>query len=152
MNPSVLIASDHGGVKLKGYLIKKLARLGIPAKDLGAFTEDSVDYPDYGLKLAGRVGRGKNLRGILICKSGIGMSVTANKVKGVRAALCLNETMARLAREHTNANVLVLGAQFVPARTAGDILQTWLTTPFAGGRHNRRLKKIHDYERENLDD
>jgi len=142
----ILIASDHGGVKLKSGLVKYLKTLRVPFLDLGTNSEDSVDYPDYAIKLAKRVGKAKGEKGILICKSGIGMAVSANKVKGVRAALCLNRKMAELSRQHTNSNVLVLGAQFVPLKRAKEIVQTWLKTPFEGGRHERRIKKITAYE------
>lgn len=146
MGSKILIAADHGGVKLKQEIVKFLRKLHMSVNDLGTHSEDSVDYPDYALKLAKQVGKNKDQKGILICKSGIGMAVTANKVKGVRAALCLNKKMAELARQHTNSNVLVLGASFVPPKRAKEIVQTWLKTPFEGGRHERRIKKITEYE------
>ena len=146
MPSQILVASDHGGLKLKSFLVAYLKKLGIGVKDLGTHSEDSVDYPDYGLKLARAVAKNKSQKGILICKSGIGMSVTANKVRGVRAALCLNKKMAELSRLHTNSNVLVLGAQFVPPARAREILAAWLNTSFEGGRHERRIKKITQYE------
>lgn len=147
MSTQILIASDHGGVKLKSQIVKFLRELKVRVKDLGTNGEESVDYPDYALKLARQVGRHPAEKGILICKSGIGMAVTANKVRGVRAALCLNQKMAELSRLHTNANVLVLGAQFVNFPNVREIVKTWLTTPFEGGRHERRIKKITAYEK-----
>ena len=144
----LLIASDHGGVELKAALVKFLKKRKVTVSDLGTHSEASVDYPDYALALAKKVGRARDERGILICKSGIGMSVSANKVRGVRAALCLNKEMAKLSRLHTNSNVLVLGAQFVTPKRAEQIVDTWLTTPFEGGRHEKRINKITHYEGE----
>ena len=146
MDSKILIASDHGGIKLKSDLVKFLKKIHVPVKDLGTNSEDSVDYPDFGLKVAKQVGKHRNQKGILICKSGIGMAMTANKVKGVRAALCLNKKMAELSRQHNDANVLVLGAAFVPGNKAKAIVQAWLKTPFEGGRHEQRIRKITDYE------
>lgn len=146
MDSKILIAADHGGIKLKSDLVKFLKKLHVSVQDLGTNSEDSVDYPDYALKLAKTVGKGKSQKGILICKSGIGMAISANKVPGVRAALCVNKKMAELSRQHNNANVLVLGAAFVPSKKAEGIVKTWLNTEFEGGRHERRIKKITDYE------
>lgn len=146
MDSEILVAADHGGIELKAHLVRFLKKKGIRVKDLGTHTETSVDYPDYGLKLAQKVAHRKNRKGILICKSGIGMTVAANKVRGVRAALCVNKKMAQLAREHTNSNVLVLGALFVPKKRAEEIVNVWLKTPFEGGRHERRINKIIQYE------
>ncbi len=146
MGSKILIASDHGGVKLKDALVKFLKKLRVNVKDLGTNSHESVDYPDFGLKVAKEVGKHKNEKGILICKSGIGMAMTANKVKGVRAALVLNKKMAALSRQHNDANILVLGAAFVPGAKAKGIVETWLRTKFEGGRHERRIKKIKDYE------
>ncbi|MBI4397974.1 MAG: ribose 5-phosphate isomerase B [Candidatus Omnitrophica bacterium] len=148
MASKVVIASDHGGVKLKSVLVDYLEKLKIPVQDIGTYSEDSVDYPDYGIRAARRVSEHKNEKGIVICKSGIGMSMAANKVRGVRAALCLNRKMAELSRKHNDSNVLVLGAAFVPGEKAKQIVETWLKTPFEGGRHERRVKKLNDYEEE----
>ncbi len=146
MDFKLLVASDHGGIKLKSELVKFLQKSGIKVKDLGTHSDSSVDYPDFGLKVAKQVGKSKNQKGILICKSGIGMSMVANKVKGVRAALCLNKKMAKLSREHNNSNILVLGAGFVPPKRAKGIVDIWLKTQFEGGRHQRRIHKIIQYE------
>ena len=146
MDSKILIAADHGGIKLKSDLVKFLKKLHVSVKDLGTNSEDSVDYPDYAIKLAKTVGKSKSQKGILICKSGIGMAISANKVKGVRAALCLNKKMAELSRQHNNSNVLVLGAGFVPSKKAEGIVKAWLGAKFEGGRHERRIKKITDYE------
>ena len=146
MDFKLLIASDHGGIKLKSELVKFLKKSGIKVQDLGTHTESSVDYPDFGLRVAKKVGKSKKEKGILICKSGIGMAVVANKVRGVRAALCLNKKMAKLSREHNNSNILVLGAGFVPPIKAKGIVDTWLRTNFEGGRHERRINKITQYE------
>ncbi|MBI4970303.1 MAG: ribose 5-phosphate isomerase B [Candidatus Omnitrophica bacterium] len=146
MDSKILIASDHGGIKLKADLVKFLKKLHVSVNDLGTNTEDSVDYPDYAIKLAKSVGKSKNQKGILICKSGIGMAISANKVRGVRAALCLNKKMAELSRQHNNSNILVLGAAFVPSKKAEGIVKAWLATQFEGGRHEKRIKKITDYE------
>ncbi len=146
MGSEILIASDHGGVKLKQHIVQILTKMNVPVKDLGTHSESSVDYTDYALKLAKKVGKEKDRKGILICKSGIGMAVTANKVKGVRAALCLNKKMAKLSRLHTNANVLVLGSMFVAKKDSKLIIETWLKTAFEGGRHEKRINKITKYE------
>lgn len=148
-NPSlpVLIASDHAGFALKeeikSYLQKKKYRL----RDLGTYTDASCDYPDYAASLAKEISEGKARQGILICKSGIGNSIVANRFLGVRAALCYNIKAARLARQHNDANVLVLGAAFVKPSLAKRIIAVWLNTPFEGGRHQRRLDKLTKIEK-----
>ncbi len=143
----IVIGCDHGGFALKEKIFQYLHKKGIKVKDFGAFSEDSMDYPDTALKVARAVSRRKKVRGILICKTGIGNSIVANKLKGVRAALCYNEKAARLSRLHNDSNVLVLGALFVTERRAKKIIDIWLSTPFEGGRHSRRLKKIERIER-----
>ncbi len=138
----VAIGADHRGFFLKEKVKSYLIRLGHSVLDEGTFSGERVDYPDYAFKVARRVASGQAQRGILICATGIGMSIAANKVDGVRAALCLNPKMARLSREHNNANVLCLGADFLLFPQAQRIIRVWLSTRFAGGRHTRRLKMI----------
>ena len=144
----VAIAADHGGFQLKELLKNGIKTLGHQTMDVGCFSEESVDYPDYGLKAAQLVSEGEADRAILICKSGIGMSIVANKVKGVRGALCLEENMAELSRRHNDANVLILSASFIDQGKAGKIVQKWLETEFEGGRHQRRIDKIKNIENE----
>ncbi len=140
----IVIASDHGGVDLKNEIVALIRdELGFAVEDKGAFSNDSVDYPDYGQLVAEAVSSGKAERGILICGTGIGMSIIANKFSGVRAALCHNEDTARLSREHNNANILVMGGRVVDSDLARRMVRIWFATPFEGGRHQRRLDKIH---------
>lgn len=148
MNSKLLIASDHGGFALKEKFKVFLAKRGVPVKDLGAYSEESCDYPVTAAALAGLISRRRYRRGILICKSGIGNSIVANRFPGVRAALCYNRTAARLSREHNDSNVLVLGASFVTPAEAYKIAEIWLGTAFAGGRHKRRLKIIAEIEKQ----
>lgn len=145
----VYIACDHGGLDLKSAVIEKLKIDGIEVTDLGTNSEQSVDYPDYGFAVGEKVAADKNAKGIVICKTGVGMSICANKVKGVRCGLCFNADMGRLCREHNNANVLALGAANTDVQTALDIVSAFLTTEFAGGRHAERVGKIAAYEVEN---
>lgn len=139
---AVLLAADHAGFELKQDLAAHLADLGYDAMDLGTDSPDSVDYPDYAHRLAEAIERGEVARGVLICGAGIGMSIVANRHPGVRAANCLDERMAALAREHNDANVLCLGSRLLDADQAKKILWTFLETPFGGGRHGRRVEKI----------
>jgi ribose 5-phosphate isomerase B len=137
------IGSDHAGYELKEELKKYLAGRGIEVDDMGPLSADPVDYPDFGSKVASLVAEGKVARGVLICGSGIGMSIIANRYRGVRAALCLNPELARLSREHNNSNILVLAARFTQTALAMEITGVWLDTPFTGEeRHARRLAKI----------
>lgn len=139
----IAFASDHAGFSLKQELIAFLPELGgFEALDLGPDSEASVDYPDYGTKAAEAVTSGKAALAVVICGSGIGISIAANRHKGVRAALCMNSTMARLAREHNDANVLALGARLTGSEIAKDCLRAFLATPFAGGRHAGRVEKL----------
>lgn len=138
----ILIASDHAGFELKEHLEQTLARLGYDVQDLGTNSPDSVDYADVAHPLAERVSRGDEERGVLLCGTGLGMSYTANRYPRVRAAVAWNSEIAKLAREHNDANVLVLPARFVSDAEADSILETWLETPFEGGRHARRVQKI----------
>lgn len=145
----IYIACDHGGVKLKKAVIEKLASMGEQVTDLGTNSEESVDYPDYGIAVAERVAKDPTSKGIAICKTGIGMSICANKVKGIRAAVATSVDMGRLCREHNDANVLALGASNTDIPTALDIVEAFVTTDFSGGRHANRVGKIIKYEEQN---
>jgi ribose 5-phosphate isomerase B len=136
------IGSDHAGFELKERLREELRALGYEPLDLGTHSPESTDYPIYAHQVAQRVARGENARGILLCGTGLGMSYTANRYHGVRAAVAWSPEIARLARSHGNANVLVLPARFLDPDTAVAILKEWLTTPFEGGRHARRIAEI----------
>ncbi len=138
----IALGADHRGFLLKERLKQQLERRGHLVADHGTFTAERADYPDYAFAVARAVARRRAERGVLICATGIGMSIAANRVPGVRAALCLTPLMARLSREHNDANVLCLGADLVSPRNAGRILSVWLKTAFARGRHQRRLSKI----------
>lgn len=142
----ILIASDHAGYVLKEKLKLYLDKNGYKVKDMGAYSGQSCDYPVFACRLAEHISKRKYSRGILICKTGIGNSIVANKFPRVRAALCYNTAAARLAREHNNSNVLVLGACFVTEQQAKKIIEIWLRTKFAAGRHSRRLKQIEEIE------
>jgi ribose 5-phosphate isomerase B len=139
---TVLLAADHAGYELKQDLARHLTDLGYEPRDLGTDSPDSVDYPDYAHRLAQAIERGEATQGVLCCGAGIGMSIAANRHPGVRAANCLDERMAALAREHNDANVLCLGSRLLDADQAKKILWTFLETPFGGGRHGRRVEKI----------
>ena len=146
----ISLGSDHGGYELKEALKRHLSSIGHEVVDVGAYGVESVDYPDYGEKAARSVAQGDCARGIIICKSGIGMSIVGNKIAGVRAALCLDEEMAELSRRHNDANVLVLpGSRTAPER-AFRIVDVWLLTQFEGGRHQRRLDKIKALEKSQI--
>lgn len=144
----VVIGSDHGGFSLKERIKEFLKKKGYSVEDAGCFNRDSCDYPKYAYEVAIRVARNKAAKGILICKSGIGNSIAANKLKGVRAALCYNLKAARLSRQHNDANVLVLGALFVNEPLAKRMASLWLKTEFEGGRHLRRVEQIKKIEDE----
>ena len=138
----VLIASDHAGFKLKKILIEELQG-EITFEDLGPFSESSVDYPDYAKKLSKKIDLKNDLIGVLICGSGIGMSMVANRFKNVRAALCMNNKMSILARQHNNANILVLGSRLISEQEAIKCLLVFLKTNYEGGRHQARLDKFN---------
>jgi ribose 5-phosphate isomerase B len=138
----IAIGCDHAAVELKEALLSLLAGKGHEVLDLGTRGAESVDYPDFGEKVARAVAGGESDRGILICGTGIGMSIVANKVPGIRAALCSEPFSARMSRLHNDANVLVLGGRVTGRNLAEEIVATWLDTPFEGGRHARRLEKI----------
>jgi ribose 5-phosphate isomerase B len=143
----ILIASDHGGFLLKEKIKKFLVRKGFKINDLGAYTKARSDYPKFAYSLASQVSLGKFKRGILICKSGIGNSIVANRLPGVRAALCCNLKAAKLSRMHNNSNILVLGSLFVKPELAKKMVSLWLRTGFEGGRHAKRLSLIRKIER-----
>jgi len=138
----IAIASDHAGFVLKETLKEYLEKSGFKVKDFGTHNQESCDYPVFASRLAKKISAKKHLRGILICKSGIGNSIVANRFKGVRAALVYNLKAARLSREHNDSNILVLGSGFVNKSMAKRILNTWLKTKFLGGRHRVRLNLI----------
>ena len=138
----VAIGADHAGVALKTRVKQLLDERHLTCKDLGSTSEKSVDYPDYALSVARSVASGASDRGILICGSGIGMAIAANKVRGIRAAPVTTSAAARLARQHNDANVLTLGARTLAADEALEIIEAFLATPFEGGRHQRRVDKI----------
>lgn len=138
----IAIASDHAGYELKRILVEELGALGYEALDLGTDGPDSVDYPDFGDALAEAIAEGRAERGVLVCGSGLGIAMAANRHAGVRAAPCHDETSARLTREHNDANVLALGARLVGVEVAKDCLRTFLKTEFEGGRHARRVAKL----------
>lgn len=142
----IVIASDHGGFRLKQEIIKQLEGKNIEYEDFGAYSEESVDYPDYGQSVGEAVASGKFDRGIVICGTGIGISIAANKVPGVRAALCGDCFSAKASREHNNANVLALGERVIGVELAKMIVDVWLDTEFAGERHERRVGKIGNIE------
>lgn len=144
---TILIASDHAGFALKEKSKSYLKNRGFKIEDLGTHSKEHCDYPNFAFLLAQKISSGKYKSGILICKTGIGNSIVANRLPGVRAALCYNIKATRLSREHNDSNVLVLGAAFVNERLAKRILSTWLNTKFAGGRHLRRLNKIKEIEK-----
>lgn len=140
----IAVGSDHAGYRLKEALKEPLESRGHQVTDYGTFSEESVDYPDIGFKVARGVANGQHERGILVCGSGQGMVMAANRVAGVRAALCFDQEAARMSRQHNDANVLVLSGWNVPPEEAAKILDVWLTTEFEGGRHLRRIKKLDD--------
>src|SRR5882724_9188629 len=144
----IVIGADHGGVELKDALVAELRARSEEVLDAGTGGPESVDYPDFARAVAGRVSRGTAERGILLCTNGIGMSIAANKFPGVRAALVGDATAARMAREHNDANVLVLGGGMTGRFHAVELLRLFLDTPFGGGRHQRRVDKIADIERD----
>jgi ribose-5-phosphate isomerase (EC 5.3.1.6) len=143
----IIIGADHRGFKLKEKIKAFLEAKGFSVKDVGTFCEESCDYPKIAFKVGNQVAKSKNAKGILICASGIGDSIAANKVKGVRAALCYNIKAARLSRQHNDANVLVLGSMFVKEQSAKKIIETWVRTEFEGGRHLRRINQIRSFEK-----
>jgi ribose 5-phosphate isomerase B len=149
MMKKILIASDHAGFDGKEAVKKILDEMGVEYEDVGTVSPDSVDYPDYAARVARGVAGGEAERGILVCGSGIGMEIAANKISGVRAALAWNEETAALARRHNDANIVAIGARTTPQETIDRIIRAFLTTDFEGGRHQRRIEKIKKLEEEN---
>ncbi|EIJ80304.1 ribose-5-phosphate isomerase [Bacillus methanolicus PB1] len=146
----VAIASDHGGVNIRQEIINLLEEMGIEYEDYGCECTTSVDYPDYALPVAEKVAKGEFDRGILICGTGIGMSIAANKVKGIRCALVHDVFSAKATREHNDSNILAMGERVIGPGLAREIAKTWLTTEFQGGRHANRIEKICEYEKVNV--
>lgn len=142
MPEGIILGSDHAGFDLKEKVKTALDRLGVPYEDVGTQSTESVDYPDYAHRVAEAVEKGRYARGIVVCGTGLGVSMAANRHPGVRAAVAYDEETARLSREHNDANVLALGGRVLTTETALRILDVWLSTPFAGGRHQARVKKI----------
>jgi ribose 5-phosphate isomerase B len=138
----IALAADHGGYALKESVKKKLEAMNLEYHDYGTHSEESVDYPDYGIQVAEAVARGEFDRGILICGTGLGMSMVANKVTGIRCAVLHDTFSAKATREHNDANVMAMGARVIGPGLADDIVEIWLTTEFSGGRHAQRLHKI----------
>ena len=145
----VALGADHKGYELKNIAKSYFQKRGAMAIDFGAFSEDSVDYSDYALQVADEVSSGRADFGVLVCWTGIGMAIAANKVKGIRAGLVLNPEMAQLTRSHNNANILVLSGKYTDKGEVEEILSNFVNTKFEGGRHIRRLDKIKQYEDEN---
>lgn len=148
----IAIGSDHRGYEAKERIKALLVDMGLEIDDRGVNSRQAADYPDYGLAVAEEVASGRSDRGILFCGSGIGMSISANKVAGVRAALCHDELTAQMARRHNDANVLCLPADLIGDALMQGIVRSWLTTDFEGGRHARRVEKIRNYEAEHAKD
>lgn len=147
----IALGCDHGGYRLKQEIIKYLEEKGIPYKDFGCMDTNSCDYPEFGTAAAKAVAKGECEKGIVICTTGIGISITANKVKGIRCALCSDMVSARLTREHNDANMLALGAGIVGTNLALGIVDVFLNTPFPGeGKHCRRVEKIAALEEEGM--
>ncbi len=143
----IAVGSDHRGFSVRAKLVDLLRRLGHEVDDVGTFSGEAVDYPDVAALVAGRISRGEAERGILVCGTGLGMCIAANKFCGVRAAPCHDDLTAELSRRHNDANILCLSADLLGERIIDRIIETWLATPFEGGRHARRVEKICDLER-----
>ncbi len=142
----IAIASDHGGFDLKESVIACLLNKGWEIDDLGPANTDSVDYPDYGIKLAEAIAEKKVERGIVICGTGVGMSIVVNRFPGIRGTLCSDVYTAKMCREHNDSNILIMGGRVIGKGLASEIVETWLTTKFEGGRHQRRLDKINEID------
>jgi RpiB/LacA/LacB family sugar-phosphate isomerase len=148
MKYKVYIGADHRGVVFKEKAVEFLAKLGYPVTDVGSFDAATpCDYPAISFAVAGRVAKDKNARGVLICLTGVGHSIAANKIKGAYAALCHSRETAILSRQHNNANILVLGANFIRGKAMLDVIKVWLETDFEGGRHLRRTNQIKAMEK-----
>ncbi len=138
----IIIGSDHAAYQMKEKIKAYIIEIGVDIEDVGAYSEDSVDYPDLGIKVASSISKGKFNRGILLCGTGIGMSMVANKFPHVRAALCNDLFSAGMSRRHNNSNILVMGGRVIGEALAMEILKVWLETPFDGGRHQLRIEKF----------
>lgn len=138
----IVIGCDHGALALKEEVKKVLAEFSAEVNDVGTYTEDSVDYPDIAEKVCAEITSGRAERGIVLCGTGIGISIAANKINGIRCALCNDVYSAKMSREHNNANVLAMGGRVTGFGPAGEMVRVWLITEFAGGRHERRVNKI----------
>lgn len=150
MTRKIALAADHAGYDEKEKLKSTLNEIGVEFDDMGTYSAESVDYPDYARKVAEAVSRGDYDQGLLVCGSGTGMAIAANKVRGVRAAVAWNEEIARLARQHNNANVLSLAARFQSDDELKKIVKAWFDADFEGGRHERRVEKIAEVEKDDL--
>lgn len=144
----IAIASDHAGIELKKHIVEYVNTLGYKIEDFGPFSTDSVNYPTYGKLVAQKVANNEFERGILICGSGAGISMSANKVRGIRCVLCSEPYTAAMSREHNDSNVLAMGARVISFGLAEMITKTWLEATFEGGRHAQRLQLLHDIENE----
>lgn len=145
----VALGSDHAGFEEKEKIKKTLDELGVEYEDLGTNSTESVDYPEFGAKVGRAVSSGEADEGIVVCGSGIGIAIAANKIKGIRAAQAWNEETARLARQHNNANILSIGSRVTPPEEIPKIVKAWLAAKFEGGRHERRVEEITELENEN---
>jgi ribose 5-phosphate isomerase B len=150
MSKKIALAADHAGFEEKEKLKSTLTDLGIEFEDMGTDSAESVDYPDYALKAARAVAKGDFDQGLLVCGSGTGMAIAANKVHGARAAVAWSPDIARLARQHNNANILSLPARFIDDAQAKEIVKAWFAADFEGGRHDRRVEKIAEAENEDF--
>ncbi len=146
----IAVGCDHGGIVLKESVVNTLKALGAEVVDLGCYSTDSVDYPEYGEKVAKAVASGEADAGVIMCGTGIGISIAANKVKGIRAAVVTNTYMAKLTKNHNNANIIALGGRVISPDEAKDIVEAWYTAEYEGGRHQRRLDMISRIEDENF--
>ena len=142
----IVIGSDHGGYELKNKIIKFLKTKRYKVLDIGTRSKESSDYPLIGFDVAKKVSEKKADRGVLICKTGVGMAIVANKMRGVRAAACYDKNMARSSREHNNCNIIVLAAQYSDFKQAKEMLRVWLNTKHVGERHKRRVRQIEEFE------
>ena len=149
MIKKIALGADHAGFEEKEKLKKTLDELGVKYEDVGTFSTDSVDYPDFAQKVGEKVESGEAEQGILVCGSGIGVAIAANKMHGIRAAQAWNEETARLARQHNDANVLTIGARVIPEEEIPKIIKAWFEADFEGGRHEKRVEKIMNLEKKN---
>ena len=143
------IASDHAGFELKVNIVLLLSELGYEVNDMGPKNQNAVDYPDYAIRIAQVVTQNSDSRGILICGTGIGMSIVVNRFPGIRGTLCSDLYTAKLCREHNDSNILIMGGRVVGHGLAREIVKVWLSTPFEGGRHQKRLDKINQFDESN---